>query len=67
MLDACSFNYFHERKFYSCHANVVAEMHMKWCSVYGTLTKDNTTSNNTSDSSKLGATQFSIGSFELVY
>ena len=32
-----------------------------------TLTKDNTTSNNTSNSSKPGATQFSIGSFELVY
>ena len=33
----------------------------------GTLTKDNTTSNNTSNSSKPGLTQFSIGSFELVY
>ena len=32
-----------------------------------TLTEDNTTSNNTSHSSKPGATQFSIGSFELVY
>ena len=32
-----------------------------------TLTKDNTTSNNTSNASKPGATQFSIGSFELVY
>ena len=32
-----------------------------------TLTKDNKTSNNTSNSSKPGATQFSIGSFELVY
>ena len=32
-----------------------------------TLTKDNTTSNNTSNSSKPRATQFSIGSFELVY
>ena len=36
-------------------------------SVQVTLTKDNTTSNNTSNSSKPGATQFSIGSFELVY
>ena len=34
---------------------------------WATLTKDNTTSNNTSNSSKPGATQFSIGSFELVY
>ena len=32
-----------------------------------TLTKDNTTSNNTSNSSTPGATQFSIDSFELVY
>ena len=37
------------------------------CSYPVTLTKDNTTSNNTSNSSKPGATQFSIGSFELVY
>ena len=37
------------------------------CSASRTLTQDNTSSNNTSNSSKPGATQFSIGSFELVY